>query len=198
MNEYTKEDYLQDLRLARFTYKKYFRNLSRYKDDLIQCALIYLYKNKSKYDKTYTYTNWAIIFSRFAMLNFLNKENLRDKRGNYIDFTSLDAPISDDIDKNRTIADTIADTDVVYNFDLEYLKAKLKECIYKKKKTKNLNFKQYAKIIYLCATGLNYAQAANQVGVTREYARQVMTKFKREFKQELIKDNYLEVGEYGK
>lgn len=199
MSEYTKEDYLQDLRLTHYTYKKFFKNLSRYKDDLIQCALIYLYENRDKYDKTYTYATWAVKFSRFAMLNFLRDEKLKDGRGKCIDFISLTAPASNENDEDRTLADIIAnEDDVVYNFDLDYLNAKIKECINQKKKVKNLDFKRYAKIINLCVTGLNYAQVAGKVGVSREYVRQVMDKFKHIFKQELIDDNYLEVGEYGK
>ena len=202
MNEtktYTEEVYKQDLRLARYTYNKFFKNLSRYKDDLIQCALIYLYENRNKYDKTYTYATWAVKFSRFAMLNFLRRENLKDKSGKCIDFTSLTAPASNKVDEDRTLADIIAnEDDVVYNFDLDYLNKKLKESINQKKKVKSLDFKRYVKIINLCVTGLNYAQVAGQVGVSREYVRQVMDKFKHIFKQELIKDHYLEVGEYGK
>ncbi len=203
MNEtktYIEEDYIQDLKLARYTYNKFFKNLRRYKEDLIQCALIALYENKSKYDSTHTYATWAVMFSKFAMLRFLRDEKLKDRSGKYVPFISLNTPASNEFDEERELADIIASEDEVnYNFDYNYLKTKLKQCIEQKKKGKNIDFERYSKIVNLCAsTELNWSQVAKQVGVSREYVRQVMRKFRQFFKQELINDNYLELGEYGK
>lgn len=203
MNEtktYTEEVYKQDLRLARYAYNKFFKNLRRYEEDLIQCALIALYENRSKYDSTYTYATWAVISSKFTMLKFLRKEKLKDTSGSYVHFTSLNAPASNECEEDRELADIIASEDEInYNFDYNYLQTKLKQCIEQKKKHKSINFERYSKIVNLCAsTELNYSQVAKQVGVSKEYVRLVMKKFRQLFKQELINDNYLELGEYGK
>ncbi len=73
--EYGLSMYNEDMAISRWVFSKKFRNSTFYKDDLLQCSLIALYRYRSKYDDTKgTYFTYASKISYFAMLSFISKE----------------------------------------------------------------------------------------------------------------------------
>lgn len=74
---YTMQDYLQDLKISKYVFKKIFKTLVNDKEDLIQESLLALWKSKNKYDKSRgKYFQFAYKTSKNAMLGYIrNNKN---------------------------------------------------------------------------------------------------------------------------
>lgn len=160
--------YNEDMAISRWVFSKKFRNLTFYKDDLIQCSIILLYRSREKFDETKgTYFTYASKISYFAMLSFISKEK---KYTNNFDNLSIDF----EYDEDCTFADTLGEEiDFDSKFNYEYL---LKVCneIIDKHKSKTLK-----SISKLYIYGKKPAQVAKELNISRQCACIYIDKFKK-------------------
>ena len=73
--EYTNEMFEEDRKLALFTFGRYYKKFARYKDDLVQVALIKAPRARELYSEDKgKYSTYAVLHFRSAMVKFLIKE----------------------------------------------------------------------------------------------------------------------------
>lgn len=134
--EMTIEEYNENKKICLFVFKKYFRNYSKYKDDLIQCGLINIAKNIEKFDKEKSsLLNFKIQYIKYGMGDFINSvfyksRNVRDKLKNLrldVNTISFDTVISENEDLK--VSDTIEDIEMKDYFDNIANNDCLRQCI---------------------------------------------------------------------
>lgn len=160
--------YNEDMAIFSWVFSKKFRNLTFYKDDLIQSSLFLLYRFREKFDETKaTYFTYASKISYFAMLTFIKKEK---KCTNNFDNLSIDFEYDDDC----VFADILGeDIDFDSKLNYEFL---LKVCneIIDKNKSKTLK-----SISKLYISGKKPAQVARELHISRQCACSYIDKFKK-------------------
>lgn len=99
---YTDEMYKEDLKLCKFVFRKYFKQLEMYKEDLISVGLIACLHSREKYclELGYNYSTYACSCIRYSILEYY-KRNIKY----HINNSSLDEFSFDD--SEQTILDTI-------------------------------------------------------------------------------------------
>lgn len=166
--EYDLTMYNEDMSISCWVFFKKFKNSTFYKDDLLQCSLIALYRCRSKYDdKKAIYFTYASKISYFAMLSFINKEK---KYTNNFNNLSIDFIYEDDV----TFADTLGeefDFDTKLNY--EYL---LKVCNEVIDKHKSKILKNISKLYIL---DKKPAHIAKELNISRQCVCQYIDRFKK-------------------
>lgn len=160
--------YNEDKAISLWVFFKKFRNLTFYKDDLIQCSLIALCRYRGKYDETKgTYFNYAKKISYFTMLNFIKKEK---KYTNNFDNLSIDF----EYDEDYTFADTLVEEfDFYTKFNYKFLLNICKKVINEHKS------KTFKKISKLYISAKKPAQVAKKLKISRQCVCVYVDKFKK-------------------
>ena len=162
--DYKKEHYTQDSEIAGFVFDTYFRKtFSRLKDDLIQEAVLKLWRFRCDPRKFYTKTG-ANKVALEAMIDFLRKEN------RHMDNLSLLEEIEDDLLLIETV---IAEQDTADIQQARYFKL-LKQV---RQQMAYLNGKQRT-IIKMYLNRRPYHEIAAYVGVSKSYVGECVLAFR--------------------
>lgn len=203
--EYTEEMYKEDKQIAYWTLKHKInlpKELKRqWKNDLIQVALIQLYKARQKFDpnKDVKYMSFATIVAQREMIKYIKKEQKQNSQ-------SLSSEICEDI----TLEEMIGQNDEYKELESHYtqiLKQEIYTTITKKKQLKISTLKEYAQLqrepkkelakaqkiaIEYFVNGLTQTQIREKYKISRQAVNQIILKYKPIIKQVLIEKDLIE------
>ena len=171
--EYSIENYEEDRKIANFVFSRKYLRYTKYKDDLIQSAVISLWLKRSKFDETKAkYFTFASMVCYQAMAHFLRKEK---KQTNDYSNLSLDFETNDNSDsESHSLNDLISD-DIDFESNI-FCENILQFCKAEISKFKN---KKYRNMCYLCLEFGNCAEIGKKLGISRQAVSHYTRKFQK-------------------
>lgn len=166
---YTNVMFEEDKKIAFFTFRHYFSTFTFLKEDLIQCALISLWRHRYSYVEGMTkYSTYAVLVSRSAMFEFLRKENRQTRRGEVL---SLDKVVGDEFSLLKDLIPDEVDFEskIYYENFFEFLNKEIKT-------HKSERFKE---ISFLYVKGVKPVDIGRKLNVSRQCVDVYIRKFEK-------------------
>jgi DNA-directed RNA polymerase specialized sigma24 family protein len=169
--EYTLDDYQKDRSTADFVFKRYFSNFTWLKDELVQCAVIKLWKFKESGNAFRTKAAGANKIAKDSMTDYIRKES------NHLGESSL----LDEVGEDLTLGEIIPTTEETADIKLSrFLKLK-RQTDFKISRLKG----RAKRIIEMYLNRRSYQEIADCVGIAKQNVGECVKAFRKTMAREL-------------
>lgn len=161
--KYEEKDYIEDLKISRYVFDRWFSNCHVLKDDLIQESIVALWRARPKFkNEIGSYSTFAVKVSNNAMKMFLKKENC---------FVHEELPCD--------LVDNSLDIDS--RLDLFFRISKRLDSLSKKQRI-------VVEMLDLLVAGYRQREIAKKMNLSRSYVCWCLRKFRETFDLDMLDD----------